>query len=67
MVGWGLNHGILQLASQEVFKAVGDSTDRAYEIKLSYIEIYNEVKESHKLEIEIPPLLRCPYLVLDPD
>jgi centromeric protein E len=43
MLGSDKAAGILQLASQDLFKYMAERTDRDFIVRVSYVEIYNEV------------------------
>ena len=44
MIGYGNNKGIVPLACEEIFQRISNNTDpeKAYEVTISMVEIYNE-------------------------
>ena len=44
MVGYGANKGIIPISCDEIFKRIGENTekDKTYEVQVSMLEIYNE-------------------------
>jgi len=44
MIGYGANKGIVPMATEEIFERIRDNkdADKAYEVTVSMVEIYNE-------------------------
>ncbi len=43
MLGSGVNNrGILEMAAEEIFNLISDSTERDFLLRVSFVEIYNE-------------------------
>jgi hypothetical protein len=56
MVGHGKNEGIVPMACNEIFKRIGENTDKdvRYEVQVSMLEIYNEKVQDLLVQNDTP-------------